>query len=449
MASTTALGSQASAMADRHATYKKARLFSVSCLALVTTGIMTSLRANSAGDLQRIFLDPVDKVHSAGMIASVLAIPFAGYALTIALCSPLLDYISMGIFLRLAAVGMAIGSLIMVFAGHFATGAGVYDVLWYGALVAGLGWGLVETVINPLIATLYPDEKAAKLNALHAWWPGGLAIGGLLGVLFSNIGLSWQFKLGFILIPAALVIILSFGIKFPPTERQAAGVTFGEMFRELANPLFLVLFCSMFMTAASELAPGQWVDFALSTTVHMPGILLLVYVSLLMFVMRHFAGPLVHKLSSIGLLWFSCLLAAFGLLFLSMANSPVTALLAATVWGVGVCYMWPTMLATASERFPRGGALLMGLMGTAGMLSIQFVLPWMGQIYDTKKIEVAGGQAQFAALQPGPELDHIQTLAAQASFRDVAAVPAILLIVFGLIWLRDRAKGGFKAEKIS
>ncbi len=180
------------------------------------------------------------------------------------------------------------------------------------------------------------------------------------------------------------------------------------MFRELANPLFLVLFCSMFMTAASELAPGQWVDFALSKVVHMPGILLLVYVSVLMFVMRHFAGPLVHKLSSIGLLWFSCLLAAFGLFFLSMANSPVTALLAATVWGTGVCYMWPTMLATASERFPRGGALLMGLMGTAGMLSIQFVLPWMGKIYDTTKMQVAGGQAAFDALAgvgPRPRAD--------------------------------------------
>ena len=167
--------------------------------------------------------------------------------------------------------------------------------------------------------------------------------------------------------------------KFPPTERKAAGVSMGEMFRELLNPLFFVLFCSMFLTAASELAPGQWVDFALSRTVHMPGILLLVYVSGLMFVMRHFAGPLVHRLSSIGLLWVSCLLASLGLVALSFANSPVTGLLAATLWGTGVCYMWPTMLATASERFPRGGALLMGLMGTAGMLSIQFVLPLMGR----------------------------------------------------------------------
>ena len=90
-----------------------------------------------------------------------------------------------------------------------------------------------------------------------------------------------------------------------------------------------------------------------------------------------------------------------GLVALSFANSPVTGLLAATLWGTGVCYMWPTMLATASERFPRGGALLMGLMGTAGTLSIRFVLPLMGSIYDTKKIEAAGGEAAFKALPAG------------------------------------------------
>ena len=122
----------------------------------------------------------------------------------------------------------------------------------------------------------------------------------------------------------------------------------------------------MFLTAASELAPGQWEDVALTRTVGMQGIWLLIYVSGLMFVMRHFAGPISNQFSPVGLLWISSLLASAGLIALSMANSPVTGLLAATLWGTGVCYMWPTMLAAASERFPRGGALLMGLMGTAG-----------------------------------------------------------------------------------
>jgi MFS family permease len=432
----------------RTATYARTRLFIVSSLALTMAGIGASLRANTAVDLQRVFFDPIDKAHSAEMIANVLGLPFLGFALTIAIGSPLLDYIGMGLLLPMAGVCFTAGALIMMFAGSLSTsfpGAGVYNVIWAGALVTGIGWGLVETVVNPLIASLYPGEKTGKLNTLHAWWPGGLVIGGLLGVAMSAVGLGWQIKLAMVILPAVAVVGLCIGVRFPPTERAAAGVSMGEMFRELLNPLFIVLFASMFLTAASELAPGQWVDFALSRTVHMPGILLLVYVSALMFVMRHFAGPLVHKLSPIGLLWCSCLMASLGLLSLAAANSPLMGVLAATVWGTGVCYMWPTMLATASERFPRGGALLMGLMGTAGTLSIRFVLPLMGAIYDNKKIEVAGSEAAFNALPQGPELERVLGIAAQTSFRAVAILPALLLIVFGAIWLRDRSKSRLRA----
>jgi len=428
--------------------YRRSRLFAAGALGLCMAGINAALRSNAASDMQRIFLDPIDKAHSAEMIASVLGLPFLGFAVTIAIGSPLLDYIGMGLLLPLSGVFLSLGMLLMIFAGDLATGAGVYTVLWIAALVAGIGWGLVETVVNPLIAALYPDKKTGRLNAVHAWWPGGLVIGGLLGVGMSSLHLGWQMKLGVVFLPAIALIALCSGLKFPPTERAAAGVPARDMFRELANPLFLVLFASMFLTAASELAPGQWVDLALSRTVHMPGILLLVYVSGLMFLMRNFAGPLVQRISPIGVLWFSCLGAALGLYALSIANSPVTALLAATIWGTGVCYMWPTMLATASERFPRGGALLMGLMGTAGTLSIQFVLPLMGSIFDNKKLQLAGGAEAFKALPPGPELDRVLGIAAQTSFRDVAALPAILLIVFAGIWFYDRSKGGFKAQKL-
>jgi fucose permease len=429
--------------------YRKARLFLVSSLALTMAGVGSALRANTAADLQRVFFDPIDKAHSGEMIANVLGLPFLGFAFTIAIGSPLLDYIGMGLLLPLSGVCFTAGALIMMFAGSMASGTGVYTVIWIGALITGVGWGLVETVVNPLIASLYPEEKTGKLNTLHAWWPGGLVIGGLMGVAMSGVGLGWQAKLFVVTLPALAVVALSIGVRFPPTERAAAGVSMREMFRELLNPLFLVLFCAMFLTAATELAPGQWVDFALSRTVHMPGILLLVYVSALMFVMRHFAGPLVHKLSPVGLLWASCLMGSLGLVALAAADSPLTGLLAATIWGTGVCYMWPTMLATASERFPRGGALLMGLMGTAGTLSIRFVLPMMGSIYDAKKIEVAGGEAAFAALPAGPELERVLGIAAQTSFRAVAILPAALLVVFGAIWLFDRRRGGFRPQKIS
>jgi MFS family permease len=441
------MSASATVPVDRHAAYDKRRIFLVSVLALFTAGVAASLRADVASDLQRIFFDPVDRAHSAEMIGSVLGVPFLGFAFTIAIGSPLLDYIGMALLLPLSGVCFILGTLTILFASKIAAGASIYTVIWVGAVITGIGWGLVETVINPLTATIYSHDKTAKLNALHAWWPGGLIAGGLLGYFLSRAGVGWETKLAIILIPAALVVVLCIGMKFPPTERAASGVSIGEMFKELLNPMFLILFCSMFLTAASELAPGQWVDLALTRTVHMQGILLLVYVSGIMFVARHFAGPLSHKLSPVGLLWVSCLLASLGLVSLSVANSPVTGILAATVWGCGVCFMWPTMLATASERFPRGGALLMGLMGTAGTLSINFVLPAMGRIFDTKKVEFAGGDAAFKALS-GDRLNEVLGMASQASFRAVAILPAILLVVFGAIWLYDRSKGGFKPSKL-
>ncbi len=432
---------------DRHAAYNKSRLFLVSVLALFTAGLGASIRSNIADDLRRIFFDPIDKAHSAEMIGAVLGVAFLGFALTIAIASPFVDKIGMALLLPLSAICFIAGSLTILFAERLAPVLGVYRVIWVGVVITGIGWGLVETVINPLTAALYPDEKAAKLNILHAWWPGGLIAGGLLGWALGKAGVGWEVKLALVMIPAAAVIALCIGVKFPPTERAASGVSMGRMFRELLNLIFIVLFFSMFLTAASELAPGQWMDFALTHTVHTRGILLLVYVSFIMFVARHFAGPLVHKLSPIGLLWCSCLLASLGLLALSSANSPVTGLLAATVWGAGVCFMWPTMLATASERFPHGGALLMGLMGTAGMLSSYFVLPAMGHIFDAKKVELAGGEQAFNTLS-GDALDHVLGAAAQASFRAVAILPAVLLVVFGAIWLYDRSKGGYKPVKI-
>src|SRR5665213_1558245 len=150
---TTMSASSTTTGVPQQVTYNKARLFSAGALALAMTGINASLRANTASDLQRIFLDPIDKVRSAEMIGSILGLPFLGYAVTIAIGSPLLDYIGMGLLLPLSGVLMSIGMLIMIFAGSLASGAGVYGVLWTGALVTGLGWGMVETVTNPVSYT--------------------------------------------------------------------------------------------------------------------------------------------------------------------------------------------------------------------------------------------------------------------------------------------------------
>jgi len=131
------------------------------------------------------------------------------------------------------------------------------------AVVTGIGWGLVETVINPLTTTLYPEDKTARLNTLHAWWPGGLIAGGLFGIGMGALGAGWQIKLAAVMVPAALVVILCLGVKFPPTERVASGYSMGSMFRELLKPMFLLLFCSMFLTA-SKRKPGRWCGYGMS-----------------------------------------------------------------------------------------------------------------------------------------------------------------------------------------
>jgi len=466
------------------------RLFIISVLALVTAGMAFSLRTGIANDLKTNFLDPIDSANSAAMLGSVLGISFLGFAFTIAIASPLLDVIGMGRLLVLSALCFISGGALIETTPHTVA---AYNWLYVGCLLSGMAWGLVETVVNPLIATLYAKDKTTKLNHLHAWWPAGLVIGGVIGQAIGEAGIGWQGKYAALFAPAAIFGLLALLTPFPRSERAAAGVSGTAMFAQLPRPLFIIFFCCMFLTAAAELAPGQWVDFALSRTVGMRGIWLQVYVSCLMFAMRNFAGTLAHRLSPVGVLWSSCLIAAVGLVALAKADSPVTGLLAATIWGTGVCFLWPTMLAAASERFPKGGALLMGLMGTAGTTSIWFFLPRMGAIYDTVKLALANGQdpgqpvaLMLAAIRDGvlailasvhlasppvptnadpaafnaltaaaandpaaaAKLDGILAAAAQMSFEAMAVLPAALLVVFGAIWIYDRMRGGYKPEKI-
>src|SRR5258708_8254833 len=106
-----------------------------------------------------------------------------------------------------------------------------------------------------------------------------------------------------------------------------------------------------------------------------------------MFVMRFFAGPLAHRFSPVGMLTGSALFSALGLYWLSYVNTPFMAFVAATVFGVGIAYFWPTMLGVTAERFPKGGALLLGLMGCFGNVAISQALPQMGAIYDSYTVK--------------------------------------------------------------
>jgi MFS family permease len=429
------------------------RLFVASCVALAATAACFSLRGDVMPAWARHFAITQEQVGAVGSAA------FLGFALSVGIGSPLCDVLGMRRLLFLAFSGHTLGTLLTIF-------APTYPLLLSASFLIGLANGLTEAVINPLIATLYPERKTHKLNVLHAWWPGGLILAGLAGyAVTKTLGLDaagvapgvvaagWKIKMGLILLPTLIYGALLLGTTFPPTERVASGIPAREMLRECVRPMFLLWFFSMWLTAATELGPAQWVPSVLTRTARTPGILVFVYVNVLLFVMRSFAGKLVHGRSPIALLWFSSLLSALGLAALSYATGPLGAYAAATVWGIGVCFFWPTMLGVASEQFPKGGALVLGLMGTAGNLSIFFVMPLMGGIWDryTQRALPAGEQLgaliERAASDPqiSERLENARAAGAAMPFRWASILPVVLLVVFGLVWLRDRSRGGYRA----
>jgi MFS family permease len=395
----------------------KRRLFIASCLSLVVTAMIFALRGNVedlvlADPAVRGFFNPTDLRADYGWLSTMA---FFGFAASILVTSPMIDGLGMRNLLYLAFALHIVGVLGFIVAPS-------YTVMSLTMLLAGFGNGLVEAVINPLIATMYPEEKTHKLNVLHSWWPGGLIIGGLLGYLMKQANLSWQVQMGVILIPTIVYGVMIFGQQFPLTERKASGISTGEMLKTALHPAFLLLIGCMMITASIELAPGQMVSSVLDKTAGMDGILILVYGSALMFVLRYFAGPIAHKISPIGMMWASVALAAMGLFLLASATTPALAYVAATVFYVGVCFMWPTMLGITSERFPQGGAFTMGLMGFAGQFALGVVIFNMGKVRD--KV----GDA--------------------ASFKYVAMLAVAPFVVYALWWFKDKAAGGYKAVRL-
>jgi MFS family permease len=384
---------------------QRRRLFFASCLSLVVTAMIFVIRGSITDEVKGVFGINNEEY---GWVSTMA---FFGFATSILVASPMLDALGMRNLLYLA-FALHIGGIIAFIV------APNYSVLYTSMLFAGFGNGLVEAVITPLTATIYADEKTHKLNVLHAWWPGGLIIGGLLAVLMGQMQLSWQVQMAVVLIPTVVYGILIFGQTFPQTERAAAGIATGEMIKTALKPAFLVLMACMMITASIELAPGQWVESVLRKTANTSGTLILVYGSALMFVLRFFAGPIAHRISPIGMMWASVTITGIGLWLLSDVNTAAMAYVTATIFFVGVCFMWPTMLGIVSERFPHGGAFTMGLMGFAGQFALGVVIFKMGGVYD------AWGPA--------------------AAFRFVAKLALIPFVVFGIWWVKDYMAGGYK-----
>jgi MFS family permease len=417
-------------------------IFWICVLLLFTAALGFSIRTGVSGAIKEALLDPYMPLASGEMIAATLGYSFLGFALSLLAISPFLDIVGAKKVVLFSATCFILGPLLILLSPTAGAGSATYLVLNVGMVVCGLGWGAMEASVNPVTAAIYPEDKTGRLNILHAWWPFGIIVGGLLSVfLYEAANVSWQVMIALMMVPAALCGVCALMQDFPVTESAARGVPFTQMiaapFRRASFWIFPLI---MLLTASTELAPGSWVDVALTETLGMPGILVLVYVSGIMFIMRHFAGPLERRFSDMGLLCMCTIPAAIGLYLLSVANSPFTALLAATSWAFGVCFMWPTMLAAVSRRYPESGPWGIGIVGFAGAMAIYLVLPEIGKIYDRAKLERAGGEDAFAAIQPGPQLQDVLAHAAEQSFQAIAIVPVILLFIFGIVFLIERAK---------
>jgi hypothetical protein len=404
---------------------QKQRLFVASCVSLVTTSMVFAIRGDVAGPMSTAFQITNEQM---GLIFSPA---FWAFTIAIFISGAIVDMVGMRWLHILSSLGYFLGIGLVLLAPHpTAPVASIFDntgttLLYAGFMVMGLSQGLVEGVINPLVATIYSDQKTKWLNRLHAWWPGGQVIGGLLAVLLTAIGVSWQIKLATILIPAAIYLAMAFATPYPVTERVQSNVSTGEMWAQTAKPLFLLLFVCMWMTAAAELGPDQWFPKVMGDLVpQLQGVLFLVYTAGLMFLLRTFGSNIAHK-APIAALLVCSILTGVGLYWLGGLQpgaSAVMAFAAATVFGIGKSFFWPTMIGVTAEQFPRGGALLISLMGGAGMLSVAVALPIMG--------------ARIDKLGPG------------AALQMIAGLCVILTVIFGALYAYFRARGGYRAIQL-
>lgn len=294
-----------------------------------------------------------------------------------------------------------------------------YNLLTWGSIILGLGNGTVEAFINPVVATMFSKSKTKWLNILHAGWPGGLVLGGLITLwLGQSAQDDWRLLIYIIAIPAVIYLLMLIGAKFPVNERVSSGATYKEMLSEfgvigcaiaaylifmqigqtfdlpvwlmwtligvsvvaygaycksLGRPLMIFMCLIMMPLATTELGT----DGAITGIMEQPmkefgynPLWVLIYTSAIMMVLRFFAGPVVKALTPLGLLATCAALAVVGLYLLSFTKTAYAILAAATLYGVAKTYFWPTTLGVVAEQFPKGGALTLNAIAGIGMLAV-------------------------------------------------------------------------------
>ncbi len=354
---------------------------------------------------------------------------FSGFCFGIIIGGVLCDKIGYG---KLVVVAFAC-HVLSAFVTFAAAGDGAYNALFWGMFIFAYANGTLEAVANPLVATLFPDNRTHYLNILHASWPAGLIIGGALGwILDDKMELGWKLQLSLYLIPTVAYGIMFWGQKYPRSEASEKGLSLGEMFQDVGlmggvvvcfllalffkttfelpmaaavaigavllagiggltrfaagSVLLFVLFFTHALVGAVELGTDGWIqNITGNILTSEQGKILFVWTSSVMFALRFCAHWIEKnlKLSPIGLLFVCAVLAVAGLNMAAGVTAFAGAMVALTIYGVGKTFFWPTMLAVASDRFPRTGAVAISIMGGIGMMSAGLIgSPGLGYFKD-------------------------------------------------------------------
>jgi MFS family permease len=404
---------------------QRSQLFVASCLALLVTSLSFGIRAGILGRLG------VEFQLSAGQLGTIAATAFWGFPLAVIIGGMVVDIIGMKKLLLVAFSFHLIGIVLTIFAGG-------YWSLFISTLCVGIANGTVEAACNPLVATIYSDNKTTKLNHFHLWFPGGIVIGTLLVFFLDKIGIGWQIQVALMIIPTIIYGYLFSKLSFPVTERVASGVSTSEMYKAVLNPLFLFMIILMFGTAITELFTGQWIDVLLKN-VSDNAILLLTIETGVMVLGRAFAEPVVHKFSPQGVLVISAVLAAVGLYLLGHTSGNML-FVGAIIFGMGVCYFWPTMLGFVAENLPKTGAVGLNFMGGAGMFAVSVYTMFMGGYYDELvnaklKLPEVANDLNLAKKAAGPEIINVTLI-----------IPMVLAVAFIGLFFYMRGKKNSSAQ---
>jgi MFS family permease len=408
------------------------KLFQASCLALLVTSLSFGIRAGILSTLG------VDLKLSASELGVITATAFWGFPLAVIIGGFIVDTIGMKKLMMIAFAFHLLGIVLTIFSNGFWS-------LFVSTLLIGIANGTVEAACNPLVAALYPDNKTTKLNHFHLWFPGGIFIGTLLVFFLNKLGIGWQIQVGLMLIPTVLYGFLFSKLSFPVTERVAAGISTQTMYASLLQPLFIFMIICMFGTAITELFTGQWIDVLLKN-VTQNALLILTVTTGVMVLGRGLAEPIVHRFSAQGVLLLSAILSTLGLFLLGHTEGNMV-FVGALVFGMGVCYFWPTMIGFVAENLPNTGAVGLNLMGGAGMFAVSIYTIFMGGFYDkliANKLPAGASLADYSKAESGSEMANLfntaKNLAGPEVLNATLIIPVVLTVAFGGLFFYMKKK---------